>query len=122
MNISNNIKNKIINHERISKETSEEFLRYMIFKSIIITEHMYNNIDYKAMYLFKEICYSYNLKEMANDDNVYSIVNIGEYKYLVDLEFNNNKIPELSNNKYIEYNEDLFKEYLKILKEGNDNV
>lgn len=121
MNISNKIKNNIINHESVSKETSELFLEYMIHKAIVITDRMYHYQGYKPIYLFKEICYSYNLMDEAYDDKTYSIVNVGGYKYLVDFEFHNNKISKLCNNKYIEYDDKILDKYLNLLKEENDN-
>lgn len=116
MNISNNIKNKIINHENVSKETRELFLKYIINKAIVITKHMYNSENYSPMFLLAEICYSYNLTSgpIIDNKNHYIILNINNNKYLIDIAFDNNKIPKLAENKYIEYTDDIFKLYLKI--------
>ena len=119
MNIPNKLKNKVINHEFLTEEETNLFIKFIIHKSKIITEHMYPKNNYLPIYLFHEICYSYNLEStpLINNNNNYAITKINNKKYLIDFSFNNDKIPFLKDNKYIEYNEKTYKEYLKILEE-----
>lgn len=116
MNISNNLKNKVINNKSLTEEETNSFLKFIIHKAIIITNHMYNTINYLPIYLFHEICYSYNLKAILtkNKDSYHSIITLNNKKYLVDLNFNNNKIKYLKDNKYIEYKNEVYDLYLKI--------
>ena len=121
-NVSNELKNKVINHEILTSEETENFIKYMITKAKIIVDHMYTRKNHNYMYLFFEICFSYNLAvEPYNETkNLYSILNINNKKYLIDMNFNNNKIPELKHNKYIEYTDDIYHKYLNII-EGDIN-
>ena len=50
-----------INHEILTSEETENFIKYMITKAKIIVDHMYTRKNYNYMYLFFEICFSYNL-------------------------------------------------------------
>ena len=118
MNIPNKLKTKIINHEFVTEEETNLFLKYIINKTITITNNMYNKKNYNPMYLFYEICYSYNLTEEAYNekkDYIYAIIDINNKKYLIDINFNNNKLETLNKNKYIEYTENNIKEYLNII-------
>lgn len=116
MNIPNKLKNKIINREEITSEEAELFIKYIIDKSITITNHMYNNKHYLPIYLLFEICYSYNIdpKPYNKGKTYYAILNLDNKKYIIDLDFNDNKIKYLKDNKYIEYTEDIYQTYLNI--------
>lgn len=119
MNVSNKLKKKVINNESLSIDEIELFLTYMINKTNTIIDRAYNNKYYSKPALFLEICYSYNLvaEPHSTNNNYYSIIVIGRKKYLVDITFNNNKIPKLRENKYIEYTKDIYNKYLNIIKE-----
>lgn len=117
INVSNELKNKVIKNRELTEEECELFLKYMITKTKLITDHMYNRENYNYMYLFFEVCYSYNLIcEPYNEyKNLYSILKISNKKYLVDMNFNSDKIPSLKENKYIEYSEDMYEYYKKLM-------
>lgn len=121
MNVSNKLKNKVIKHEVISNDEALEFVKYMVNKCIVISEHIIDK-NYDPMCLFMEICYSYNLLREAydNESNGYTIVDIGGYKFLVDINFNDDNIFYLKENKYIEYSDDIFDKYLKIVGDINE--
>ena len=105
MNIPNKLKTKIINHDPITEEETNLFLKYIINKTITITNNMYNKKNYNPIYLFYEICYSYNLVQEAytkKEDYIYAIINFNNKQYLIDINFNDNKLEELKKNKYIE--------------------
>ena len=78
INVSNELKNKVIRNRELTEEECELFLKYMITKTKIIPDHMYNRENYNYMYLFFEVCYSYNLIcEPYNEyKNLYSILKI----------------------------------------------
>ena len=118
MNISNELKNKVIKHDELSSEEVNLFLKYIINKTQIITKKRYNIKDNNPMYLFYEICYSYNLTSEPFNDSIYhhAIIILNNKKYLVDINFNNNKIKDLKENKYIEYTDNIYKEYLDLIE------
>lgn len=86
INTSNKLKEKVINHENLTDEEQIEFLNYMITKTKIIVDSMYkeNNKDYNYMYLFYEVCFSYNLTASPTIDSnyLYLILELGNNKYL----------------------------------------
>ncbi|MBR3161521.1 MAG: hypothetical protein IKF19_02165 [Bacilli bacterium] len=116
-NVSNDLKHKVINNRRITKKDANRFIEYMIDKTKIIVDRMYiKNSNY--MNLFGEIAMSYNLPfEFVNSKNNGCLVNICDYIYLVDINFNSNNLSLLCKNKYIEYTIDNFNNYLKICGE-----
>lgn len=122
MNISNNLKQKVIAHRQLTEEEIDKFLNYIIHKSIVITNHMYNNKNYSSMFLLYEICHAYNLtlNPYNKENKYYAIINISNKDYLIDINFNNNKIKKLAENKYIEYNDKIYKLYLQINKEESN--
>lgn len=119
-NVSNKLKQKVINHEKISSKEQEEFLNYMITKTKIIVDNMYkeNNKDYNYMYLFYEICFSYNLLNAPTIDSnyLYLILALGDNKYLIDMNFTNDSILPLKENKFIKYTSNNYKKYLEVKK------
>lgn len=118
MNVSNKLKKKIINGDVLSNDEIELFLKYVINKTKDIIDHAYNGNYYIPMALFVEICYAYNLvsEPYIVNNCYYNIIVIGGEKYLIDLDFNSDKIPKLRNNKYIKYTKDIYDKYLSILK------
>lgn len=122
MNIPNELKQKVIMHKQLEKEEIDTFLKYIIHKTIIINKHTYNNHNFSLASLLCEVCYSYNLTINPYNENnkYYLIINISNKDYLIDINFNNNKIEKLAENKYIEYNDKIYKLYLQIIKEDNN--
>lgn len=118
MNVSNKLKNKVIRHDDITDDEISLFFRYLINKTMVITNNMYYRKNFNPMYLFDEICYSYNLKTklfVRDDGYIYVIVDINNKKYLVDINFYDKNIEDLSVNKYIEYTDDNMEEYLRVI-------
>ena len=108
-NVSNNLKNKIINKDNITIEEEKTFIEYMINKTKIIANNMYNKNNSK--YLLYEICYSYNLiGEPIKFNNEYLILKMKHNKYLIDINYKGN-IENLRKNKYIKYNKEIFNKY-----------
>lgn len=118
MNVSNELKNKVLRKDCLRKEEVLEFVSYLVHKTLVITSTIYHHENYLPMYLFLEICYSYDLIDHASVllEDSYFILEIGKFKFLVDFEFSDNKMEELSKNKYIEYREDTFLTYQRIRK------
>ncbi len=117
-NVSNKLKNKIINNEIVTRKEIKNFINYMINKTILITNRMHSKKkDY--MNLFSEIALSYNIpyKYITKEKGI--LIKINNYIYIVDINFNNNEYHDFNQNKYIEYNEN---NYLKYLKLSGDNI
>ena len=97
MNVSMALKRRIINHEIVTDDDAASFLNYTIKKSISIVSHMYNTINYKPLFLLKEIYYSYNLVDEAfmDDSAKYIILFFNNKKYLIDLDFDSDEIKDL---------------------------
>ena len=121
MNIPNKLKWQVINHEIVTDDEAFMFLRYTINKAIEIVSHMYNTINYKPLFLLKEIYYSYNLVDEAfMDDSVkYIILFFNNKKYLIDLDFDSDEIKDLKKYKYVLYSDSLFSKYKKIISNGD---
>ena len=120
INTSNKLKEKVINHENLTDKEQIEFLNYMITKTKIIVDSMYkeNNKDYNYMYLFYEVCFSYNLTESPTIDSnyLYLILELGDNKYLIDMNFTSDDILPLKENKFIKYTSNNYKKYLEVKK------
>ena len=112
MNISNKLKTKVINHENIAKEEVLLFLKYIVNKNRVITEHMPIK-NYNSTALLTEICYSYNLLVSPSANQKFIIVNISHQEYLIDPNYNSARLPSLRKNKFIEYTSDVAKKYLE---------
>ena len=113
-NVSNSLKKKIINNSLISRDEAISFIEYMISKTKLIVDRMYNK-NYNYMYLFCEVALSYNLMiREVRSRNICVIIDIGGFKYLVDMNFNNNIFSFLYDNKYIDYNEENYLKYMDV--------
>lgn len=121
MNIPNKLKWQVINHEIVTDDEAFMFLRYTINKTIEIVSHMYNTINYKPLFLLKEIYYSYNLVDEAfmDDSAKYIILFFNNKKYLIDLDFDSDEIKDLKKYKYVLYSDSLFSKYKKIISNGD---
>ena len=121
MNVSMDLKRRVINHEIVTDEEADSFLNYTIKKSISIVSHMYNTINYKPLFLLKEIYYSYNLVDEAfmDDSARYIILSFNNKKYLIDLDFDSDEIKDLKKYKYVLYSDSLFSKYKKIISNGD---
>ena len=121
MNIPNKLKWQVINHEIVTDDEAFMFLRYTINKAIEIFSHMYNTINYKPLFLLKEIYYSYNLVDEAfmDDSARYIILSFNNKKYLIDLDFDSDEIKDLKKYKYVLYSDSLFSKYKKIISNGD---
>lgn len=121
MNIPNKLKWQVINHEIVTDDEVFMFLRYTINKAIEIVSHMYNTINYKPLFLLKEIYYSYNLVDEAfmDDSAKYIILFFNNKKYLIDFDFDSDEIKDLKKYKYVLYSDSLFSKYKKIISNGD---
>ncbi len=119
-NVSNNLKKRIIKNEMITKEEAEIFIKYMINKTILITDRMYQkNKNY--MNLFFEIALSYNLPfEFIAPNKNGGLINIGGFTYIVDVDLKTSKYPNLSKNKYIEYTKNNFIKYMELSGDNSE--
>ena len=112
-NVSNSLKNKIINGQDITKGEVHRFIKYMIDKAIIIADRMYSK-DSNYMNLFFEITISYNLLSNFIDNGSAVIVNINNTSYLVDIMFNDTNFKDLQENKYVELTKDNYLKYINL--------
>ena len=113
-NVSNDLKHKVINNRKITKSDASTFIEYMIDKTKIIVDRMYVK-DYDYMNLFCEIAMSYNISfELISSKSNGCLINICGYIYLVDMNYNSNKLSLLRDNKYIDYTEDNYLNYLQL--------
>ena len=85
-----------------------------------VNKHDYkeNNKDYNYMYLFYEVCFSYNLTASPTIDSnyLYLILELGNNKYLIDMNFTSDDILPLKENKFIKYTSNNYKKYLEVKK------
>ncbi|MEE3343208.1 MAG: hypothetical protein VZS44_03870 [Bacilli bacterium] len=118
INVTNKLKDKIINNKNISKEEAVRFINYMINKTKIIVDRMYVK-DYNYMFLFDEIAFSYNLSISYIDSDTV-IINVGGFYYLVDMNFDDKRFEELYKKKYIIFNEDNYLKYMRLCGDKNE--
>lgn len=111
------LKTKIINQSIIKEEELKIFINYIINKVNDISKYMKNIESYTKNNLANEIFWSHNLDSKIHNikDNYYCIFRINNKDYLLDINFYNNKIPKLKENKYIELTKDVYKEYIEII-------
>ena len=84
-NVSNDLKKKVINDKKISYKEAKLFIEYMISKTKLIVDRMYNK-NYNYMYLFGEIAFSYGLIiKPVSIEGKSVILSIGGYYFLVDI-------------------------------------
>ena len=117
-NVNNILKNKIIHNKKVTNEEINKFIKYMIDKTILITNRMYQTKkDY--MNLFSEIALSYNVPYKYTENEKGILIKINNYIYIVDISFKNNNFQDFTKNKYIEYTEE---NYLKYLELSGDSI
>lgn len=118
-NVSNRLKKRVINSVKISNNEASEFVDYMVKKTKLIVDRMYNK-NYNYMFLFYEVAFSYDLLiSPINTDSNCAIINISGFYFLVDMNFNNPGFLDLYKNKYACYNEE---NYLKYIRLCGDNI
>lgn len=117
MDIDNCLKEKIIDNKYINNDELMTFINYIINKSNTITNHMISNNSYSRINLCNEILWSYNLDSniYKENDRYYLIFDINNSKYLLDIDFNDNRIKYLKENKYIKLDNNIYINYLNII-------
>lgn len=115
--LNKELKERIINHDHISEEELKIFINYIIDKSNSVSNYMKNIETYTQINLCNEIFWAHNLDSNIYNikDNYYCIFTINNKNYLLDLNFTSSKIPQLKENKFIELNKDIYKEYQEII-------
>ena len=121
INISNELKQKIINNEILTSGEIDNFFKYVTFKSEIITGYMKEINNYSRLSLCNEIFWSYNLESTLNNINnhYFCIVSINNTTYIYDYNYKCFGLENIMNNSYIEY-KDNYQEYIRILEDSNE--